>query len=137
MNHSKHTIRTWKRNGLILREGETYEMIYDKVYYTKNCEICKIVLGNGRKNEGRCMDHDHSSGYFRQVLCRNCNASYDRKIQVNNKTGHRWICPQIKKTPHNIYVYLYYQRNGFKRKSGELTLLIAYSFINLLKKPIH
>lgn len=86
------TISRWKKvSGLILRDGETYEEIYDKVQNTKNCQKCNVELCNGTKSNSRCMDHDHETGYFRLVLCRNCNSGYKREIQRNNTTGIRNI----------------------------------------------
>ncbi len=82
------TISRWKKSvGLKLREGETYEMIYEKVYSTPNCQLCNVELCDGMKSNGRCMDHDHETGYFRKVLCRRCNAGYKRETQRNNKSG--------------------------------------------------
>ena len=85
-------ISQWKHVfGLLLREGETYEMIYDKVQNTPNCQKCNTELCDGLKTNGRCMDHCHESGYFRMVLCRKCNAGYKREMQKNNTSGIRGI----------------------------------------------
>ncbi len=138
--HQKVMINVWKRNGLICREGETYKDIYSFVMSTEKCNLCNVKFNNEIHNERRCMDHDHSTGFFRQVLCMKCNKQFDRKLQKkNSKTGHRWISPNIIKNKNGtIYVSFQYQRKGgFKRKSSiSLTKLICLSFIHILKKPI-
>ena len=69
-------------------------------------------------------------------LCQKCNSGFDRQLQ-KNKTGHMFISPQIIRMKGKIYDRFQYQRKGFKSKSSvSLTKMIAYSFINLLKKPI-
>ena len=86
------TINRWRdKTGLKLKENQTYEDIYEIVQNTQNCELCNVELCDGRKSNGRCMDHCHETGYFRKVLCRKCNAGYKREIQKNNKTGIRYI----------------------------------------------
>ena len=126
----------WKYRGLICREGETYDDIYDKVFSATNCELCNLSFET-RENIRR-MDHDHNTGYFRKVLCNKCNVIFDAKLSERNKTGHKWISPRInKQRPEKIFVSFQYQRKGFKRKTSlSLTKLIALSFIHLLKEPI-
>jgi hypothetical protein len=41
-------IYMWKKMGLICREGETYDDIFNKVQNTTNCELCNILLTTGR-----------------------------------------------------------------------------------------
>jgi len=60
----------WKATGLILREGETEDEIYERYINTNKCDICSKLFMTTRE---RCMDHDHTTGFFRQVLCQNCN----------------------------------------------------------------
>ena len=105
-----------------------------------NCELCNVEFTDEIKNQ-RCLDHDHTTGFFRKVLCRSCNASYlkaSQKLKVTNKTGHMFISPTITKNKSgNISVSFQYTRKDFRRKASQsLTKLIALSFIHLLKKPI-
>ena len=136
--HKTNLICMWRNQyGLKLREGETYEIIYEKVQDTTHCELCNVELISGRKSNSRCMDHDHETGYFRYVLCNTCNKGYKLKHHKRNKTGHRWICPWKQKKKDKIYHSFTYKRKGFKVKTSQsLTKLIALSFINLLKKPL-
>lgn len=90
--HKSKTISRWNTvYGLILRPNETYDEIYDKVMNATNCEICQVNLIDGKKSNSRCMDHDHTTGYFRMVLCHKCNNGHKRGLQHNNTTGIRNI----------------------------------------------
>ena len=134
--HQQTMIYSWTKGGLVLREGESYKGIYAFVMSIDNCAQCSVKFNTDVHNEKRCMDHCHSTGYFRQVLCQKCNKQFDRVIK--SKTGHRWISPHVQRKndrKNNMpYVTFYYARKGFKQKgSTSLTKLIAYSFINLLK----
>jgi len=137
--HQKKTIWNWKKNGLILKENQTYKDIYSYVMSIERCERCGINFDNDIRSQWRCMDHNHKTGYFRQVLCHKCNSGFDRPIPYNSKTGHRWISPQIVKHKNGkIYVSFQYQRKTIpKRKcSTSLTKLICLSFIYVLKEPM-
>lgn len=62
-----NTISNWKLRGVV---SEDYDKLYEKYVNTDKCEICEKVFTD---TFDRCLDHDHQSGLFRQVLCRNCN----------------------------------------------------------------
>jgi len=57
-----------------LRPGEDWESIY--IYYTicDHCEQCGVRLTTTAKcKTNKNLDHDHSTGYVRAVVCWNCN----------------------------------------------------------------
>ena len=61
------TINNWKKYGLI---HDNYDELYDKYLDTSECDVCKYVFD---ETNWRCMDHDHTTGLFRQFLCFKCN----------------------------------------------------------------
>ena len=70
-NYKKtNRIGLWKYRGVI---NDDFDSLYEYYLNCKNCENCDIELINGRSFNGRCLDHDHSTGLFRNVLCRSCN----------------------------------------------------------------
>ena len=59
----------WKSYGLNM---ENFEEIYNRYTMAIFCDICECVLeGNG--NNKKCMDHDHDTGDFRNIVCHYCN----------------------------------------------------------------
>ena len=88
-NHKSHTKYSWKDRGLITDE---FEEIYKQYIYSTNCELC----GNKYKSRNdRCMEHNHETGEFRNICCNSCNhLKSDKKMQSNNKSGHKYICKQ-------------------------------------------
>lgn len=55
---------------------EQFEDLMDSV--GSSCEICKTPLKVGGKKgdtDSACIDHCHSTGVIRGVLCRKCNAA--------------------------------------------------------------
>ncbi len=90
MGKKSYTINNWKRRGL----KDDYEKIYDIVMNTSKCNLCDEIFD---LDKNRCMDHDHKTGKFRQVLCRSCNVVYRKKrqsIQKTNTSGFINICKE-------------------------------------------
>ena len=54
---------------------EEYELMYNK--HEGRCAVCKIFLQLAPKQDDRdqsaCIDHNHSTGEIRGLLCRRCN----------------------------------------------------------------
>ena len=64
-------ISGWKKIGVI---HDDYSSLYDYYLNCKNCEDCNVELqiGNAVKNK-KCLDHDHKTGLFRNIVCNSCN----------------------------------------------------------------
>jgi len=68
----------WKRAGV---KGDLYELSI-RYKNTTHCDICNTELCCENKSKSRkCLDHDHLSGHFRNILCNSCNA----KRQIPDK----------------------------------------------------
>jgi hypothetical protein len=64
-------IAQWKQIGVI---NDDYNALHDHYINCKNCEECNIELIQGIFGTNkRCLDHDHQTGKFRNVLCHLCN----------------------------------------------------------------
>ena len=69
-----YRIRRWKYRGLI---HPNYDELYERYINTTNCERCDIELTEDKRHTSttRCMDHDHITGLFRNIVCNRCNSS--------------------------------------------------------------
>jgi len=63
------TINRWKFRGLIT---EDYDKIYEYYLSIQECENCGIELDEDESTK-KCMDHSHTTGEFRNILCKVCN----------------------------------------------------------------
>jgi len=66
-----HRISAWKQMGLIC---EDCDKLYEHYINTWECDNCGIDLIEGKYGANhRCMDHNHRTGLFRNILCNTCN----------------------------------------------------------------
>ncbi len=88
MNHKANSKNNWKRRGLKCDDLE-FEIIYNKYINAEYCELCdKEFL----TTLDRQMEHDHETGYFRNICCRSCNMlKGDVKMKKNNSSGFTGI----------------------------------------------
>ena len=68
----------WKNNGLV---HDNYDELYEHYINTHSCDVCKKDF---KDSFDRCMDHCHTTGLFRQVLCRYCNIKDNWKNVLKN-----------------------------------------------------
>ena len=61
----------WRSRGLI---SEDYDKIYERFILTEECDNCGILLDED-PNTRKCMDHSHTTGEFRNILCNLCNVN--------------------------------------------------------------
>ena len=75
----KIKIKDWKSKGMIC---DDWDKFYDKYISTSHCESCNLEFGNERCNR-RNLDHQHSSGHIRNIICHSCNSfrsKYDKQL---------------------------------------------------------
>ena len=65
-------IACWKRWGI---KCEDWDSLHTKFMECEKCEECEREFGtwkDGTRSD-KCLDHDHETGLFRNILCRDCN----------------------------------------------------------------
>lgn len=66
-----YRITDWKRRGVI---AEDYNALHEEWLKQTNCELCNVELTTGKSCATRkCLDHNHKTGKFRNILCNYCN----------------------------------------------------------------
>ena len=104
--HKSATKDNWKRYGLIM---DNFEEIYERYLLSVDCEKC----GNEYKSrKDRHMDHTHTTGEFRNILCQLCNMRTDVSKSKNNTSGHANICTLFDKRWNIEYWHIRIWCNG-------------------------
>ena len=76
----KNRKSSWKKRGVKFDNKEEFEEVYKIYIETEFCNLCNCKLHEGNKGSGKkTLDHDHSTGKFRNILCNRCNITRDKK----------------------------------------------------------
>ena len=133
--HKYRLINAWKRSGVISND---FDKLYEHHMNINNCELCKVEFNSDIRNERRCLDHDHTTGLYRQTICNKCNCQFDRQKYItnskkykNNKSGHKNIS-FVKRD--NLYQYHKLINGKTIRKNFKtLTDTLCFKYIYILK----
>ena len=86
----------WVAAG-IKEPNEGWETYWETFKNKKNCETCGVTFSTDKKwtSNQKCLDHHHSSGHIRLVVCRKCNGScvktWDSKMNYVLLDLHRYF----------------------------------------------
>ena len=76
----EHILKLDRKNHWINRFGvkfdseEEFEAVYKIYLETVFCNFCNCKLHEGNVGSGKkTLDHDHTTGKFRNILCNKCN----------------------------------------------------------------
>ncbi len=90
----------WKKRGVIF--DNDFDEIHERYINSSHCELCNKVYKSSRD---RCLDHCHTTGKFRNVVCQSCNGIRDITVRVDNKLKEKYISKQLSKYYKQGYCY--------------------------------
>jgi len=75
----------WRNKGVNDVNNELYE-------YYLNCNECEVCGKEFENTKNKILDHDHETGKFRYILCRECNNrdSWKYKLGIKEYADNRY-----------------------------------------------
>tara|TARA_R110002153_G_scaffold156942_1_gene308945 strand:- start:44 stop:472 length:429 start_codon:yes stop_codon:yes gene_type:complete len=78
-NRKKH----WVEQGIKFDDELQFITIYYHYLATNTCDKCNCEFTEGNTKYRKCLDHNHNTGLFRNILCNNCNVN----DKITNTSG--------------------------------------------------
>lgn len=121
--HQRYTCYNWKKFGIKFTEEEFF-YIYGVYMTLENCMDCNKQFTKNNK----VLDHNHSTGEIRGIICRSCNYNkLDTKIPSNNTSGYRNIRKNKSKTAKQGFMWEFMVKNKLIKCSTDLEYLKNFS----------
>ena len=121
-------ISDWKRRGLVCDTPEDYLTIYYHYLCSTNCEKCNKEFDNTKHND-KHMDHNHSTGQYRNILCHSCNAN-DNSRNTSGTPNIGWDKSR-KKWVYRIIINKKVNQKYFKLKEDAKKYKIEFEKQNI------
>lgn len=133
----KKIINSWINQGMIDSFNDNWETLYNKYINTTNCDICNFDFLKDKFKSTKCMEHNHTTGCVRGIVCSSCN----RKIAFaerpcKNNTGIYGLYYQYFKT-NDEHLFVYQKaRPKIYKKFKNVNDAVAFSVIQDLVMKI-
>jgi len=133
-NRKYYNIYNWKNKGLIDSDDDGYEKIYQRYINTTNCDLCNLVLTINKYHTSttKCMDHDHKTGLFRNIVCHKCNIKIgDIETPCKSNTGFKniYYCKSRKRYLYAKLIDCKHYQKTFKTIGGVLAHKIIHNVL--------
>lgn len=78
-------INNWKNDqNMKLKDNEDWDSVYVYYYILDRCEVCNNEFKSSKDKQ---LDHDHTTGYIRDIVCHSCNQKRRFSDLRNNLNG--------------------------------------------------
>jgi len=114
-SHKPKTIYNWKVKYELKESDEKIEELYNRYIIATHCELCNKEF---KSSSDRCMEHDHETGRFRNIVCKRCNAlKHDVKMRSDNTSSYKGISKQTNKSCKQGFYWRFELRINGKKKT--------------------